>query len=310
MALNNYLKQVQGLIRDRSQVYLNPSDLISYVNQGRREVALRTRCVRRLTPISGQVVTATITNGGTGYVNPVATISAPDFPSGYNPSPNGAQATAVAQQIGGVVTQIDITFGGYGYFSPVITITDANGGPGTGATATLTTTPTNTTQNGQEVYRFADLNMSSFPGVGPVFFVNSISILYASFRFSCLIYSFSEYQALVRNWVQGYRYVPSISTQFGRGTDGSMYLYPIASAPYQMEFDCACLPADLETDQDYDTIPQPWSDCVQYFAAHLAFLELQNLNAAQWYLNRFDSITNDHSAWAVPRRVSNRYGRR
>lgn len=307
--LAEYQKQVMGYVRDRNQQFMNPDDITRYINMARREVALRTKSVRFLTPISGQVVTATITNAGSGYTNPVATITAPDFPSGAGSDPAGLQATAVVQQIGGVISQIDITNGGSGYFQPTITITDATG-PGVDATATLSLTPLMQTVQGQEVYTFDQIPTGNFPGVGEVFWVNSVSIIYAAFRFSLLTYSFSIYQAQIRNWPQGYQYVPSICAQLGRGTKGSLYLYPVSSQPFQLEFDCFALPSDLASDEDYEALPAPWTDLVAFYAAHLCFLELQNLNSAEYYRKLYDERMNSYSAWTAQRRVANRYGRR
>ncbi len=310
--LYTYLQQVQRFIRDSDQKYINPADLTVYVNRARRNIALRTQSVRILSPVYGSVTTASITNGGTGYSNPVATISAPDFPGGTLLDPNGAQATATVQQIGGVITNIAITYGGQGYFSPVITITDNVTLPtvaGTGATATVAITPIMQTQGGQEVYNFDQIPLENFPGVAEVFWVNSVSIIYASFRYSLMCYSFSTYQALLRNYPRSYQYIPSVFAQLGRGTSGSLYCYPVASAPYQLELDCFCMPSDLLDDESEEAIPQPWQDLVPHLAAHYAFLELQNLNAANYFMTLFEKNMTDYSSWASPRRVSNRYGR-
>ncbi len=306
--LNNYLKQTQRFIRDANQAFVNPDDLREYVNRARRNIALRTQSVRILTPVSGGITTATITSAGSGYVSPVATISAPDFPDGGALYPNGAQATAVVQQLGGVISQIDISFGGSGYLSPTITITDASG-PGTGATATLAITPIMTTQGGQEIYNFADIPLGNFPGVESVYWANSVNIIYNSFRFQFLVYSFSTYQAQIRNYVRQYEYVPSVFGQLGRGTSGSLYCYPVASAQYQLEIDAFCIPSDLLDDESQEAIPGPWTDLVPYMAAHLAFLEMQNLNSAEYYRKLFNEEMASYSSWAAPRRVSNRYGR-
>ena len=308
MALHEYMKGVQRLLRDQAQTYINPADIIGYINESRRQIALRTQCVRILTPVSGQVVTATITNGGTGYVDPVATITAPDFPDQGTTNPGGAQATATVTQLGGVVTNIDISYGGSGYLAPTITITDATG-PGANATATLNISPISQTVENQEIYNFSDLPLGNFPGVGEVFWVNSVSIIYAAYRYSMMTYSFSTYQALIRNYPKSYLYVPSICAQLGQGTAGSLYVYPVPSQAYQLEFDCFCLPMDLTTDDTPEAIPQPWQDCVKWYAAHLAFLELQNLNAANYYAQLTDKRIDDYSGWARPRKVSNRYGR-
>ncbi len=308
MALNEYMKQTQRFIRDSGQLFVNPEDIIVYVNRARREAALRTKSIRVLAPVSGQVATATVTAPGHGYVSPVATISSPDFSNGEAAFPNGAQATAVVTQIGGQISNIDISFGGSGYFQPVITITDS-AGPGTGATATVATTPVMKTQQGQEIYNFDQVPLTNYPGVGEIFWVNSVSIIYAAYRYRMMTYSFSTYQAMIRNYPRSYQYVPSVCAQLGQGTKGSLYVYPIASQQFQMEWDCFCLPADLVDDQSPEALPGPWTDCVPYFAAHLAFLELQNLNAANYFLTLYESTMDRYSAFTRSRKVSNPYGR-
>lgn len=308
MALFNYQKQVQRFIRDADQKIINPEDITEYVNRARREVAIRTQSVRVLPPISGSITTVTITNGGAGYVNPQLTITTPDFPSGRGANPNGLQATGTAQQIGGVITNASITNGGSGYWQPIATITDLSG-PGLGATATVSTTRVLQTNQGQEVYNLKDIPLEEFPGVGSIYWVRSISILFANYRYSLLTYSFSTYQAQIRNFQNQFQYVPAICAQFGRGTEGSFYLYPISSQPYQIEFDCTCLPIDLIDDQSVEAIPQPWCDLVPFLGAHYAFLEMQNLNAANYYDTLFNRKMADFSAWAQPGKPNNRYGR-
>src|ERR1700722_15978434 len=95
MALNAYIAQVQRLCRDQKQQYLDVGNISDYVNRARRDIALQTQCLRFLTPISGQIISWTITNEGSGYSNnPTLTITPPDFPSGRLPNPGGKQATA------------------------------------------------------------------------------------------------------------------------------------------------------------------------------------------------------------------------
>ena len=76
-----------------------------------------------------------------------------------------------------------------------------------------------------------------------------------------------------------------------------------------MEWDCFCLPKDLNTDDDFDALPRPWTDAVPYFAAHLSYLGLQNLNAAQYYMSLYDEMVHRYSAYARPGRQINPYGR-
>jgi hypothetical protein len=304
-----YLKATQRFLREQRQEFENPEDLLSYINRARREIAGRTQCIRRLTPISGQVISANVTAGGSGYVTPVATINPPDFPSGVLPNPNGRQATAQVQLQGGVVTDIEIQDGGDGYFQPQITITDATG-PGTGATATLNLSPLNLLKQGQEVYPFSAIDVSMFPGVDIVHMIKSASVIYSNYRYSLPFYSFSTFQAMVRQYPFQYQYVPMFGCQYGQGAGGSLYAYPIPSQTYQWEFDCFCLPTDMRMDNSIpEAIPQPWTDAIPYFAAHLAMIELGNLNAAKFFEQLFDKMTLGYSAQARPGRVVNPYGR-
>ena len=302
-----YSKQVQRLLREQRQEFSNPEDLLTYINIARREIAGRTQCIRRLTPIAGQVVQAQVTNGGSGYTNPVAVITPPDFPSGVLPSPNGRQATAGVELQGNVVTGFNIIDGGDGYFNPQASITDPHG---TGATVSLTVSPINVLNQGQEVYNFSDIFLGNWPGVDTVLAIKSVSIIYANYRYSLPCYSFSVYQSMIRQYPFQYQYVPTFCSQYGQGASGSFYVYPLPSQTYQMEFDCFCLPSNLRLDNSIpEAIPQPWTDAVQYMAVQLAFQELMNFNAAKFYEQMFDKRTLGYSSQARVGRVVNPYGR-
>lgn len=305
--LNTYLEQVMRFVRDAKQEFLNPEDLTVYINRARREVAMRAECVRTLTPISGSITGWSLTAGGTGYSGtPTLAVSAPDFPSGVAPDPSGRQATATATSVAGVITGIFSQDGGSGYFQPTLTITDATG---SGAAATAELSFINELVQGQEVYPFSGVDLSASPGCQAVYRVISISIIYSNYRYSLPVYSFSVYQAQIRQYPFQYQYVPAFASQFGQGVGGSFYVYPLPSQVYQYELDCLCIPQDLDNDQSVEAIPQPWQDAVPYFAAHLAYLELQNFNAANGYFTLFDNMLQRYSNYARRGRVVNPYGR-
>lgn len=307
MPLNAYLQQTQRFLRDQKQDKFNADDLRDYINRARREVAMKGDCVRVLTPISGQIISWSVTNGGSGYTaSPTLTVSDPDFPSGTGPFPNGDQATATATVLGGVITDIASTYGGAGYFQPSLTIEDSTG---TGATAEPVMSFINQLEQGREVYPFSAVSLAEFPGVESIYMVRSVSIIYANYRYSLPCYSFSTYQAMIRQYPFQYQYTPTFCAQFGQGTSGSFFMYPLPSQAYQFELDCSCVPQDLETEQSVEAIPSPWTDAVPYFAAHLAYLELQNFNFATGYLKLFDTMMDRYGSYARRGRVINPYGR-
>lgn len=304
-SLFDYMKDTQNLVHDAKQKMINPDDLKRYVNRARREVAMRTQCVRRVTPISGSIRSASITAAGSGYTAPTVILSAPDFPSGSLPLPNGAQATAVATLAGGSIASVDLTYGGAGYFQPLATISDPTGA---GATIALNVTGINKLNQGQEVYPFSGVDLSMYPGVGSIYFVRGVSIIYSNYRYSVPILSFTDYQAYIRNYPFQYQYVPAVGSQVGQGTDGSFYLYPLPSQTYQHEWDAQCLPADLTSDQSVEVLPQPWSEAVPYHAAYFCYLELQNWNGARGMKNEFNEFCTRYGSYARAGRMTNPYG--
>jgi hypothetical protein len=304
--LFTYQAEVQKWLRETKQDLINPQNLVNYINRARREVAMRTQSIRVLTTSSAPIITASVTAGGSGYTSPTIAITPPDFPSGTGANPNGAQAMASALLVGGAINAVDITYGGDGYFAPLATITDPTG---TGATVTLQTAPINTLNVGQEVYPFSGIYLGASPGVKNVFAIRSVSVIYANYRYSLPMYSFTEYQGMIRQYPFQYQYVPTFCSQFGQGAAGSLYMYPLPSETYQYEVDCYCLPSDLKTNQDYDPIPDPWTDAVSYFATHLSYLELQNYNAAAMYLKLYnDQLLIYSNSARIGKRV-NIYGR-
>ena len=107
MALFEYLKEVQRYAREQKQEFMNVDDLISHINKARREISLRTQCVRILTPSAGVIIGYTVVNGGSGYSNnPTIVVSPPDFPNGMLPYPNGSQATTSVIVQSGVITNV------------------------------------------------------------------------------------------------------------------------------------------------------------------------------------------------------------
>lgn len=305
--LFEYLKQTQRFLHDSNQQTFDPKNLIDYINRARREIAGRTQCIRVKTTISGSILSWRVTQGGTGYTDiPNLVITPPDFPSSTLPYPNGDQAIAQPVVQGGVITAIESTYGGYGYFQPQMTITDPTG---SGAIAVPTVSFINTLNQGQEVYNFADVDLSQFPGVQSCYAVKSVSIIYANYRYSVPIYAFSDYQALIRQYPFQYQYVPTFGSQYGQGDAGSFYMYPLPSQTYQLEWDMFCLPSDMTDNLSVDVIPAPWDDVVPYFAAHLGFAEIVNLNASKYYLDLFDNMCLRKSNYARPGRRVNIYGR-
>jgi hypothetical protein len=286
--------------------------LFDYLKQTRRflrdATAMRAQAIRRLTPIAAGLVSASVTSPGHGYTNPTVTINPPDFPDGLPGYPNGRQATALATMLGGQITAVDIQDGGAGYqVTPTITINDPTG---SGAVAVATPIKYNQIIQGQESYNWSDIDTSMFPGVGPVFWIQSVAIIYANWRYAPQYASFSKYQAKIRTYTtSSYQYVPAFFSQYGRGANGSFYMYPPPSQTYPVEYDCLCLPINLVDDTTPEALPLPWTDAVKFYAAAMCYLDIQNANKAREYFQLYDDFMHRYGAYAMPGRQINQYGR-
>jgi hypothetical protein len=305
---NTYMQDTQRLMREARQDLINPDDLLRYVNLARRQVAADAQLIRILTPISGSIMSTSVTNPGAGYSGSVASlsISAPDFPSGQLPFPNGLQATGSAAITNGTVSSVSISFGGYGYFQPTFSVV---GSPTTQATLTANLTYINELQQGLEGYSFANVNLGAFPGALLVYMVKSVSIIYSNYRYSLPCYSFSTYQAMIRQYPFQYQWVSTMCAQYGRGSAGSFYFYPLPSQPYQMEWDCFVLPQDLLDNTSVDLVPQPFTDCVPLLAAYWGYMELSNFNAATFFKQQYQDWLKQHAVNTTASRMVNPYGR-
>ena len=315
--LYRYLAQVQRLIGyDEHQALYNVDDLCEFVNIARSEVAAQGQCIRVLTPCAGAIYQLNVVAPGVNYSNPLVTISAPDAPSGSLPYPQGAQATATVQQIGGQISGGFINFGGAGYFQPTATIIDPTG---TGAIVQPVVVPINQTNYAQEEYPFSGVALAPFPGVGSILSVRSVSFVWNNWQWSASRVSFSKYQALIRQYVSSFFAPPVWCCQFGQGSNGTLKLYPLPDQSYQMQFDALCLPLDLIDDTSYEAIPEPWTKAVPYYAAHLALLSRaaevpQMLPLANQYFNEktgglFGVHMRRARAFSQPGQVSSFYGR-
>ena len=321
MALNSYLAQVQSLLGTGAAGNLFQSpQLTIFINEARRQVAMRGQCVRQLSPVAGPISSISIVTTGSGYntTAPTITIGGPDFPLGNAVAPGGIQASATATLSGAQLSTVTLQSAGNGYFSPSFTLT--NGSPTTQATLVAFVSNISTTTVGQEVYPFArtlQCIQSVTSGIQSILAVKSVGMLYGTFRYLEMQTSFSKYQALVRVYGNQFQDVPAIACQYGQGVSGSLYMYPVANAVYQTEWDCICLPADLVDDTTIEVIPQPWQDCVQYFAAYKAFLQAQRFADAERMfcedpkkpLGLFQQFMRAARQTSQPGMVSNFYGR-
>lgn len=297
--LNTYTSRTQTILHDfNGTLYGSPLNLTNIINQARARVALQGQCVRVIPASSSAVSGSSITSGGSGYTTCTAAISGPDMP-------NGVQATATVTLSGGAVTGLTIS-GGSGYVNaPTVTFT----GNGTGAAATLTLNPINATVLAQELYTFSALNAlaANVSGVASIQSILSVAVSQGNVKPMLRYMSFVQFQAFCRVLSGTEQNYPSIWSQYGQGASGSIYLFPVPSGTYSMDWDCCCLPINLATDSDPEAIPYPWTEAVPYYAAKLCYEYSQRPDDAAKMLSEYNRYMLEARAFSMPPQVPDVY---
>jgi hypothetical protein len=301
MLLSDYISQVQALLNDPLSQFYSTTNLTTWINRGRSEVAKRSACIRRLTPSSASLVSVSVLTGGSGYTSATVTITGPDAIGGTY-----TQAVAAASILGGQVSSITVTVPGTGYVvPPTVTIT----GNGTGATAVAILGPHWTTQTGVEVYQFADATavLQSFEsGLQAVIGVMDMAVSWGSMKPTLQWCPWASFQAYARAINQGQQY-PALWAQFQMGETGSAYVFPIPSGVYEMQWDCFCTPAALGQTQTVDLIPDNWTNAVIYYACYLAYLNAQRKDDSQDMFARYERSVIEAAAYSSPPRTPTYY---
>lgn len=234
--------------------------------------------------------------------------------------PGITDATALANLFGGTISGINITSPGNGYSQPPQVVIVDPSGSGAKAVATLVSSSGSggsgtgsggflTTVAGQEVYKFKNIATDPSNGIGQVFSVKTIAMLWGTWRYVTAVPSFSRYQAIIRTYSNQYLDIPYWFAQYGQGTNGSVYMYPIPSAVYQMEWDCLCLPIVINKDSDPEAVPYMWTEAVPYYAAYLGFLSSGDFDKAEYMIRKYDEWMHRARAYFQSGRSINFYGR-
>lgn len=224
MALNAYLTRTQQLLHDPTAIYYPQSDLVSYINTARAQVASESMSIRVLPP-SGALQNQTVLN--------------------------------------------------------------------------------------QEVYPFSVVNtliQVTNPGVQGILGVMTIALNQGAVKPVLTQCAWSDFQAQLRSYNVGLTGWSTIWAQYAQGAMGSVYLWPIPSDAYPMDWDCYCLPIDMVDDTTPEALPFPWTDAVPYFAAYLAYSNAQRPQDADRMMQQYQFFVARATAMSNQVMVPDFYG--
>ena len=303
MALTQYLTDTALMLNDPNNLFFSQSTLTNFINRARNRICELTQCVRVLLPSTSSITAVAAGSVGSGYTAPVVTVSLPDGING------GTQAVVTANLTGTTISSFTVVNGGSGYvITPTITITDPTGAGATAGIITLSAA-VKTIVN-QEVYAFSSyipaLQLAQ-PGASEIIGLQSISASWGSMKPTLDYKSWTSFQAQYRAWNVGQQNYPRIWSQYGRGSGGQCYLWPIPAVVSQMDWDAYCNPIPLVTDATVEAIPDPYTASVKYYAAYLAYLNAQRKDDAQFMQALFQQNLIENGVATTPSNAPSAY---
>jgi hypothetical protein len=145
---------------------------------------------------------------------------------------------------------------------------------------------------GTRVYNFSAIDTSSNAGVDGVYNIKQAQVGVGDGNMILYMRSFPWFNQYLLNEIVPQEGRPVTWSQYGQGENGSIYLHPIPDSSYTLNLDCVCIPVDLVTDATAEAIPFPWTDCVPYFAAYMAFMSAQRQTDAKIMMDRYEEFVN------------------
>ncbi len=99
----------------------------------------------------------------------------------------------------------------------------------------------------------------------------------------------SDLQSYARAYSTLVTSFPYYYSIYNDGGTGEVWMFPAPSTVGDIEADAYCIPADLNSNDDYDVIPQGFENAIKFGAASLAYMTKQNWSQAQIMEGLFNS---------------------
>ena len=266
MALNAYIGATQRLLHDTAGQRYSTTDLTTYINTARSQLAVEAECVRFLYGLDGMyTLTGTFTSG-----SPTITSIA---------DTTGLQAGwgLYGNYVANYATIVSFT-------ANTVTMSANATGTGSASFGTQIQTVTN-----QEIYSMPT-SVAVSQGIQDVIGVRSIAVNFGgtqgSNQYMLETCDFSELQAYYRFYGPNLVGNPAKWARY----NSNIYMRPIPSQAYPMQWDTVCTVIDLVNDTTVEAIPQLFTYCVPYYAAYLALMNSQRPQDADAMYKLYDQF--------------------
>jgi hypothetical protein len=166
-------------------------------------------------------------------------------------------------------------------------------------TGCLRTVQTVTANTNQETYSFA----TDFPqGVLTMDIIN-INLIWGNTRVPMRYMAWTQFNSELRFW-QNYVGRPIAFSMYGPTT---VYISPVPDQTYPMECDTVIQPTNLVSSSDVDSIPNPWTSPVAYYACYTAKFKEQSYGEAEIFKQEYVKHAQSVLTSTYTRRMPNPY---
>lgn len=272
--LQDYISQCRLLLHDANGNFYTNSDLTGFINDARNRVVGDTGCLR------------TIQN----TTIPIAPPSAPVGTAVTAWAANAAE-TSGTYVFSNIFTYEVTTSGTSGTTAPPYP-TVAN--PIPPSTAFADGTAKLTYVQAAELIPYGSLPQ----GIATLDVLN-INLYWGNSRIPMLYLPWTQFTAQLRYW-QNYIGRPICFSIYGQST---IYVAPVPDQSYAIELDTVVTPAALVNLSDADTINDPYSGAVRYYACYEAKYKEQSFGEADIFLNQYIKQVNSILVRTMTRRL-------
>lgn len=165
-------------------------------------------------------------------------------------------------------------------------------------TGCLRSYQTTATVTSQEVYTF-----STLPEGANTMDVININLIWGNTRIPMRYLPWTQFNAELRFW-QNYSGRPIAYSMYG---PTSFYIGPVPDQVYSMELDTVIMPTPLVNQSDVDTIPDPWTTPVAFYACYKAKYKEQSYGEAEIFKQEYQRQAQSVLATTYTRRMPNPY---
>jgi hypothetical protein len=285
--LSTYITEVRRLLHDATGNFYTDSQLTDYINSARDRVVRDTGCLRMI-----QIVQTPAKVPASSALNSVT----PANPTAWAASTSYTTSQFIFSNI--FIYQVT-TAGTSGTTPPPYPQSTQNN---------ITNYPPSTeffngTAGLTYVGNCENIYYAAMPSGDRTLDIININLYWGNTRVPLDYLAWTDFNVRLRFW-QNYIGRPLAFSNYGQS---NIYIGPIPDEAYQLEIDTVILPLPLVTSSEEDTIKDPYTSSIKFYAAYLAKYYEQSYGEAEIYKQEYNKQTASVLTSVFTRRIPTPY---